>query len=220
MYVGHYVSSLALKKYDKNISLGWLFIGAQFVDILFFPFVVMGIERMNIVEGFTATNHLDLEYMPYTHSLLATAFWALLGYFVFANLLKMGHKSGIAMALAIASHWFVDLVVHTPDLPIWSDSSPKLGFGIWNYRELAFGLEALFLFGGLYIYIQAVKPTNKVGKYGMIGYAVFLLALHGSQVYGPPAASDKTTLAIVAVVTYLAFGGIAHWLDKKAMQKE
>ncbi len=217
MYVGHYVASFALKKYDKNLSLGWLFIGVQFVDILFFPFVVMGIERMNLVENYTATNHLHLEYMPYTHSLLATIFWAGIGYVIFTYLLKMGQKAGIAMALAIASHWFVDLVVHTPDLPLWTDNSPKLGFGLWNYRELAFILEGTFLFGGLSVYMSAIKPTNGLGKWGLYGYCLLLYLLHGSQVYGPPAAGDKTSLAVVAVATYILFAIIAHWLDRKAM---
>jgi hypothetical protein len=31
--------------------------------------VFLGIERLNIVPGFTEANALDLYYMPYTHSL-------------------------------------------------------------------------------------------------------------------------------------------------------
>lgn len=53
----------------------------QFVDILFFPFVLLGIERINIVENFTDATHFELEYMPYTHSLAASALGA---YFLFA----------------------------------------------------------------------------------------------------------------------------------------
>ena len=52
MFVGHYAASLALKRVDKNASLGMLFLAVQFVDILFFPFVLMGIEHFNIVENY------------------------------------------------------------------------------------------------------------------------------------------------------------------------
>jgi len=38
----------------------------------------------------------------------------------------------LVVALAVFSHWLFDLIVHTPDLPLWSDASPKLGFGLWN----------------------------------------------------------------------------------------
>ena len=57
MFVGHYAASLALKKFEKRASLGVLFLAVQFVDILFFPFVVLGIERLNVVPNFTQSTH-------------------------------------------------------------------------------------------------------------------------------------------------------------------
>jgi len=51
MFVGHYAASFALKKFEKRASLGVLFLAVQFVDILFFPFVLLGIERINIIEN-------------------------------------------------------------------------------------------------------------------------------------------------------------------------
>ena len=76
MFVGHYAASLALKRYEKRASLGVLFIAVQFVDIVFFPLVLLGIERLNIVESFTQSTHFELEYMPYTHSLVAFLIWS------------------------------------------------------------------------------------------------------------------------------------------------
>ena len=72
MFIGHYATSLAMKRFEKRASLGVLFLAVQFVDILFFPFVLLGIERMNIVSNFTQSTHFELEYMPYTHSLMAS----------------------------------------------------------------------------------------------------------------------------------------------------
>ena len=71
MFVGHYAASLALKSVEKKASLGMLFLAVQFVDILFFPLVLLGVERMNIIENYTASTHFELVYMPYSHSLLA-----------------------------------------------------------------------------------------------------------------------------------------------------
>ena len=53
MFVGHYGAALALKGAESRASLGLLFLGVQFVDLLFFPWVLAGVERMNIVPGYT-----------------------------------------------------------------------------------------------------------------------------------------------------------------------
>ncbi len=137
MFVGHYAVSLALKRVDKNVSLGMLFLAVQFVDILFFPFVLMGIERFNLVENYTESTHFELVFMPYTHSLFASLLWAAAVYIVFRFLLLKKavnkNKLAIVMGVAVLSHWLLDLIVHTPDLPLLSDSSTKVGFGLWNH---------------------------------------------------------------------------------------
>ena len=215
MYVGHYIAAFALKKKAADLSLGWLFIGVQLVDILFFPFVLLGIERLNLIHNYTETNHFELVFMPYTHSLLATFIWSSVGFITFKYLFKHSSSTSLAFALAVASHWLVDLLVHTPDLPIWSDQSMKLGFGLWNYRWIAFGLETVFLFGGIYFYQQSMK----VSTHTMYLYGGVLIAIHGSQVFlPPPDILNKLTLAISAVISYLVFAWIAHWLDRKALK--
>lgn len=45
MLVGHSAISMAMKGTAKNVSLGWLFISVQFVDILFIFFAFAGWER-------------------------------------------------------------------------------------------------------------------------------------------------------------------------------
>ncbi len=72
MFVGHYAASLALKRFETRASLGFLFLEVQFVDILFFPLVLLGLERINLIENYTQSTHFELEYMPYTHSLVAS----------------------------------------------------------------------------------------------------------------------------------------------------
>jgi len=83
-----------------------LFLAVQFVDILFFPLVLLGLERINLIENYTQSTHFELEYMPYTHSLVASFLWAGLAYVLFRLLKKGEGKSSIAlvMALAVLSH--------------------------------------------------------------------------------------------------------------------
>jgi len=84
MFVGHYAVAYALKAKTPKASLGLLFIGVQFVDILFFPFVLLGIENLDFVKDFTEVNNFNMTYYPFTHGLLASLIWALLAYLLFA----------------------------------------------------------------------------------------------------------------------------------------
>ena len=225
MFVGHYAASLALKSVEKNASLGMLFLAVQFVDILFFPFVLLGIERMNIIENHTASTHFELVFMPYTHSLLAAFLWAGVVYAIirFMPSKRVVKKSSVALVIAVGvvSHWFLDLIVHTPDLPLVGDSTFKLGFGLWNNAVATYVLEALLLIGGLWLYLRSTKGETMVGRYGMIGYVVVLLLVNAFNIFGPLTDDSIAAGAITALVFYFLFAGIAYWLDgKRGSSKE
>jgi hypothetical protein len=76
MFVGHYGPSFAIKSLHPTIPLWLLFIAVQLVDVAWAVLVLLGVEKVRIVLGITASNPLDLYYMPYTHSLVAAIFWA------------------------------------------------------------------------------------------------------------------------------------------------
>ncbi len=218
MFIGHYSAALALKRVEKNASLGWLFLAVQFVDILFFPLVLLGIERLKIVENFTQSTHFELEFMPYTHGLVGSLIWAAVAYVVFWILLakKEVNKKRVALVIATAvfSHWVLDLIVHTPDLPLLGDNSLKIGFGLWNNAPITFILETVILLAGVWLYLRGTKASTVTGKYGMIAFAVVLIAVNVFNIFGPPPDS-LNIMAIFSLVSYFAFGGIAFWLDKK-----
>jgi len=215
MFVGHYAASLALKKFEKRASLGVLFLGVQLVDILFFPFVLLGIERVNIIENYTQSTHFQLEYMPYTHSLLGSALWALAAYAVFRWVVVKKHTVALVIALAVFSHWLLDFVSHTPDLPLWSDSSMKLGLGLWNNAIATYLVEAALLLGALWLYLKSTTATSKGGKYGMIVFVVLLILMNIANIFGPLGGDSKVVMAVSALVAYFLFAAVAFWLDKK-----
>jgi membrane-bound metal-dependent hydrolase YbcI (DUF457 family) len=68
--------------------------------------------------------------MPYTHSLLASLLWAGVIYVVSRIVPPKNRSVALVMGIAVLSHWFLDLIVHTADLPLWSDASTKLGFAL------------------------------------------------------------------------------------------
>ncbi len=215
MFVGHYAASLALKKLEKRASLGVLFLAVQFVDILFFPLVLLGIERINIVENFTQSTHFELEYMPFTHSLLASMVWAGAAYVLFRWVIVKKNSVALIVALAVFSHWLFDLVVHTPDLPLWSDASVKLGFGLWNSAIATYALEAIILLAALCVYLRSTSATTAVGKYGMTVFVILLLLVNVVNIFGPLQGDSKLVLAITALSSYFLFAAVAFWLDKR-----
>jgi hypothetical protein len=215
MYVGHYAASLALKRVEKRASLGVLFLAVQLVDIVFFPLVLLGIERVNIVENFTQSTHFELEYMPYTHSLVAFLVWAGLGYALFRWVIVRSHAVALVVALAVMSHWLLDVIVHTPDLPLWNDDSLKLGLGLWNYAIATYALEALLLLAGLWLYLRSTSAATRIGKYGMTIFVVALLLVNIVNIFGPLQGDSKVVLAVSAVASYLLFAAAAFWLDSK-----
>lgn len=177
----------------------------------------MGVERFNIVEDYTEASHLELAYMPFTHGLLAAFLWAGVIYAVYRLVLRKPGGSAVAlvMGVAVLSHWFLDLIVHVPDLPLLGDDSPKLGLGLWNHAVVTYCLEAVLLAGGLWWYLRSTRSTTALGKYGMVVYVLFLIALNVFNLFGPPPEAGIPALAATALVSYFLFAGIAFWLDTR-----
>ncbi|WP_341225210.1 hypothetical protein [uncultured Arcticibacterium sp.] len=218
MFVGHYAAAFALKGKVNEASLGMLFIATQFVDILFFPLTLLGIERLNLVENFTAVNNFDLAYMPYTHGLLGSLFWSVLFYalyfFFFAKNKTNKRSIAMVMALGVLSHWFADLLVHTPDLPL-INGEPKFGFGLWQNKGLTFALEALLLIASLIYYLKKTSEKAKIGKYLAIGFVGFLLLVNFLNFYVLPQDDNLVSVAISALLAYFVLAGIAFWVGSK-----
>jgi len=208
VFVGHYSASFAGKAVEKRIPLWVLFIAVQFIDVLWGVFVLLGIEKVRIVPGFTASNALDLYYMPYTHSLLGAICWSAVAYAVCQIFPRLrGRRTGLIVAAAVFSHWILDLIVHRPDLALY-DSVGKMGFGLWNYRGAAFALEMAVLCVGAALFYRTAAHKAR-----LIGFVIFLAAL---QVFGtfffPPPPSDHAA-ALTALLSYIVLALMAWWVD-------
>ena len=210
MFVGHYGVSFAAKRLDPTIPLWRLFLAVQFLDILWAPFILLGIEKVRIVPGITASNPLDLYYMPYTHSLVAALVWSGAGglaYHFFAR--RARRHAGAVVGFAVFSHWILDFMVHRPDLPLY-DNSAKVGLGLWNAPALAFGLEAAVLFGGIWLCLRG-RLARSIGT---LIFGVLMLALQAYVFFGPPPTSDRAA-ASTALVAYALLATVIWWLQDR-----
>ena len=215
MFVGHYGVSFAAKRADRSIPLWALFVAVQLLDVFWSVFVLSGFEKVRIAPGITASNPLDLYYMPYTHSLVAALLWSLAAYVAYRSIRAFGasHRAALLVALAVFSHWVLDLVVHRPDLPLY-DNTAKVGLGLWNYPALAFLLEVAVLFGGMLLYLRSTTATTPLGRYGMPVFGVVMLAVQAFVFFGPPPSSDQAA-AITAIGSYAVFAVVAGWLERR-----
>jgi hypothetical protein len=56
MFVGHYGVSFAAKRVEQTLPLWLLFLAVQVVDVFWAVFVLLGVEKVRIVPGITASN--------------------------------------------------------------------------------------------------------------------------------------------------------------------
>ena len=209
MFTGHYGPSFAANSIEKRLPLWLLFIAVQFVDVLWAIFVLLGVEKVRIVPGITASSPLDLYYMPYTHSLVGALGWSLLAGVVCQAVPRWrGLRTGLILGVAVFSHWVIDLVVHRPDLALY-DSVCKMGFGLWNYRVLSFLLEMAVLFGGGWMYLRTVPKKAAVWAF-LAGLAALQFA--GTFLFPPPP-SDRGA-ALTALSAYIVLAAIAAAVDR------
>jgi hypothetical protein len=210
MFVGHYAPAFVAKRADRSIPLWTLFIAVQFLDVLWAPFILLGIEKARIVPGITKASPLDLYYMPYTHGLVgALLLSAVLGvaYQLLAH--PASSRSSVIAGLAVFSHWVLDLLVHRPDLPLWDDTA-KVGFGLWNAPAIEIALEGALLLGSIWwCYREDFSRAR-----GTIVFGVILVVMQIASYFFPPPPS-ASFIAIQAIASYLLFALIIWWLQDR-----
>jgi hypothetical protein len=212
MFVGHYGVAFGAKPLTPVVPLWVYFIAVQWLDVVWSILVLLGIEKLHIVPGFTEANALDLYYMPYTHGLPGAIVLSLaLGAIVAASVARRRGMAFLVISAAAFSHWILDLIVHIPDLPLY-DNTDKVGFGLWRHVAVSFPLELIVLAAGAWIYVRAAHPPIR-GRNALCIFVVLLAALQAYANFGPPPASE-TAMAVMALAFYLVLAGAAAVVER------
>lgn len=211
MFIGHFGVGLGAKKPAPHISLGTLFLAAQFLDLLWPTFVLLGWEHFTIQPGNTKLTPLYFSYYPYSHSLLMAVLWGILFGLVY-YIFRRNYKGAVILGLCVVSHWVLDLLVHRPDLPLFPGDSPLVGFGLWNYPTIAIVVEGLIFIIGLLLYLKTTKAKNKVGSYAFWALILFLVLIYLSNLFGAPPPS-ATAVAWVGELQWLLIAW-SYWIDR------
>ena len=210
MFVGHFAVAFAAKRVAPRASLALLILAAQLADVIWPVLVAAGVEQVRIDPGNTAFTPLDFVAYPYSHSLLLLVVWGLL--------LGEGcrtHVGGRAAVPLIAgmvlSHWVLDWVTHRPDMPLFP-GGPQMGLGLWNSVPWTLAIELAMFAAGTWIYAQATRALDPVGRWGFVALVVVLLAGYLANLRSVP--PSVAALYVTSIAGALVIAAWAWWVDR------
>ena len=224
MFIGHFAPAFIAAAHiksgrdEKAPGLGTFFVAAQLVDFGFFIFTLLGIEKMRITPGISAMNPMDLYHMPYTHSLLGSVLWAVL----FGGLVYLvtQHKRGAILAgLVVLSHWFLDFLVHIPDLTM-AGGDDKIGLGLWNHPWIAVALEVGVIAFAFNYYVRHTEHKRGTSRWPLRIMLIFLAGLQVFNWFAPPPPEFTAEMPISALLAFTVLAILAAWMGKSRTTKQ
>lgn len=172
MFAGHFAAAAAMKAKEPRAPTWALVVGVQLCDILFVIFVALGIERFTKTPGQDAG--LRLDFIDWSHSLVTTILWSLL----FAALFwRRGRAVALWCAIAVFSHFVLDVVMHPHDMVLYPHAATHFGLGLWTHRPLWWFIELAFVAACLAYYVVRRRTITRAAWAGL-GVIVVLHVLN------------------------------------------
>ena len=201
MFLAHFGIGFGAKAAAPRVSLGTLFLAAQFIDLIWPTLLLLGVERVNIITDGTRNPPLEFVYYPFSHSLLAVVVWALLVAGIYF-MVRCSRTGAVVLGFAVVSHWLLDLVVHYPDLPLYPGNGPLSGLGLWSWPAAAMLLELAIFAAGMWLYLRSTRASDATGTWALWSLVATLLLIQLANAFGPPPPSAAD----------VAWVGQAQWL--------
>lgn len=187
--INHAATALLLTRRWPQVALLPALLAVQAMEILWVVLNLAGLEYLHTAPEVQSLADIHLVHQPWSHSLPMAL---LLSGLAFAGAALCGKKTWAwPLALAVFSHFVLDLLTHAQDLPLLPGILPqKLGSGLYQIPPLALLLEtayglaiwricrgsrALLLvilgvnLAGLSIYVPAIPgPESLLGAHPML----------------------------------------------------
>lgn len=211
MFIGHFAVAFAVKRAAPEIKLGTAIVAVTLLDLIWPILVWFGIEVVKIDPGNMAFTPLAFVHYPYSHSLAMTIVWGTLFAGVYYAV-RRSPRAAIWLAAAVISHWFLDLIVHRPDLPIAPGLDIQVGLGLWNSVAATLIVESLLFAAGLGLYLSATRARDAIGTWGLWGLVALLLVSYVAAAFGPPP-PNVTAIVIADLVGTAVTVIFAYWVD-------
>jgi len=200
---GHYSAAFLAKAAEPRVPLWVLVLAAQAIDAVGAVLLLLGVEHPRIEPGLPA-NPLDIYNTPYTHSLVGTLVWSTLAFVIVRQWLG-SRRAGLATGAVVLSHWWLDLLVHQPDLTLWG-APPELGLSLGSHPAASLAVELALLVGSalLYVRVQSVRSAGRRALAVLVGaLAVVQLA---TAIVSPPLGPDRVALCALSIFFATTWG--------------
>lgn len=195
MIAGHFGFAALVKARERKVPLWALMLATVWLDVVFVPLFAMGIEYIQPAPGTHGGYGSAIIHADYSHSLVGALLLSSVFGIVFSP--RLGRRSGIVLGLVSFSHWLLDLIVHRGDLPILPGDLghlPMLGFGLWQVRPAAVGVELALVVSGAWLYWRAARAVADSANSGrtratvagllILFFGVAVLTLDVTGVFG------------------------------------
>ncbi len=229
MTAGHFGLAAGVKAPAPRVPLWALMLSTYLLDVVFIILVAAGAESFGPLVPGQPPGYGEVTIQAFfSHSLVGAAFIALV-----AGLLARqawGARAGVVIGAVVMSHWFLDLIVHRPDLPILPGNLgglPLLGFGLWNYPLVSAALELVLALGGTYLYYRSAQgyaATTGNGAFrtrALVAVTVtglLIVLLLATDVLGLSLALSLTLMLLLVVLCGWLDARL-HWTGREALAR-
>jgi hypothetical protein len=226
MLVGHFAAAMAGKSVVRNIPLWHFLLLANIADLLWAFLCLVGTEHFRFsgthVPNASMMFSLDLWNMPWSHGLLPMGLLAAVLGLIYRKRVKENSTAACTVVFAVVlSHWFLDLVVHQPDLVVYADI-PKQGWGVWARALDSVIIEIALLCLAVVIYVKRTRllpPTPPLLVHERSIHArlpVFLLFLLVLQILATYVSFGQSTLVfeVLLAVQLMLVCVLGAWMDR------
>ncbi len=167
MVAGHFGFAAAVKSRERQTPLWALMLACQWLDVVFVPLLVLGVEGLTPVPGTNGGYGRLIISADYTHSLIGAL--ALSAVFGVVTAIPWGRRNGVVLGAVVFSHWVLDLVVHRGDMPILPGNAgqlPRLGFGLWKMPAASAAVELALILVGSYLLLAGRGRHGTIERSG------------------------------------------------------
>ncbi len=165
MITGHFGLAAGVKKIAPQLPLWSLLLATFWLDVIFIIFSLFGLESFEPINPAKPVYGEVIINAFYTHSLGGALLISLVTGWLAS--LRWKKEGGVVIGAVVLSHWFLDLLVHRPDIPIlpanWGNF-PLLGFGLWEFPVVSAIIELGLAVGGAYFYYRSTMELPRIQR--------------------------------------------------------
>jgi hypothetical protein len=165
MTTGHFGLATGVKAGAPRVPLWALMTATYLLDFVFIGLVSAGLESFAPIDPAHPAYGQVVIHASYSHSLVGALVIA--GVAAIVSWPVWGKRGALLIGAVTLSHWFLDLIVHRPDLPILPGNAghlPLLGFGLWTHPAASAALELLIVAVGVWLYYGLARRATRVGS--------------------------------------------------------